>query len=126
MLNRLNRLSGLKRVPGRRERGAYLTVIGVLTISLLAVMTAHRRLATEHWHQGRNLAMTDKMLGNMAGIAKQQWERAKVAEQRAEAAEQRAEAAERASRPQVIIAARPRVIHTFETDDAAQQEVHNE
>lgn len=37
-----NRLIGLKRIPGRPERGLYWAVIAVLTISLLALMSVHR------------------------------------------------------------------------------------
>jgi hypothetical protein len=39
-----NGLSGLKRIPGRPERGVYLAVIAVLTASLVSVMRDSRAL----------------------------------------------------------------------------------
>jgi hypothetical protein len=82
-------------LPGRRERGAYLGVIGVLTASLVLVMAAYRSQGVAHSYLGRNLAATDRMLEDVTRFAWEQRERAEAAERDAARAAERAAEAER-------------------------------
>jgi hypothetical protein len=85
-----NRLSAWKRLPGRPERGLYLTVIVLLTLCLLFVMAACRQVRKE----------LEQVVKMHAAAAMQAEEHAAIAERRAKEAEARADAAE--ERAQIV------------------------